>query len=95
MPFEIGISARKHIYACNLLEICSLYSFEKLYMIPLFIIIIHKIHLFHVKVTKMGSSRNMAVLGLSVFIGLTIPTWAQSKEKPIDTGMIYVFLCTC
>lgn len=34
----------------------------------------------------MGSSRNMAVLGLSVFIGLTVPTWAQSQKKPVDTG---------
>ncbi|XP_045168875.2 solute carrier family 23 member 2-like isoform X2 [Mercenaria mercenaria] len=40
----------------------------------------------NLEVTKMGSSRNIAVLGLSVFIGLTVPTWAQSKEKPIDTG---------
>ncbi|XP_060594872.1 solute carrier family 23 member 2-like isoform X2 [Ruditapes philippinarum] len=40
----------------------------------------------NLEVTKMGSSRNMAVLGLSVFIGLTIPTWAQSKDKPVDTG---------
>lgn len=35
----------------------------------------------------MSSSRNIAVLGLSVFIGLVVPTWAQSVPLPVNTGV--------
>ncbi|KAL4221143.1 hypothetical protein ACF0H5_019402 [Mactra antiquata] len=40
----------------------------------------------NLEVTKMSSSRNIAVLGLSVFIGLTVPSWAQTVDRPIRTG---------
>ena len=34
----------------------------------------------------MSSGRNIAILGISVFIGLTVPNWAQGVERPIYTG---------
>lgn len=40
----------------------------------------------NLEVTNMSSPRNMAIVGLSIFIGLSVPTWAQKEEKPISTG---------
>ncbi|KAL4221965.1 hypothetical protein ACF0H5_018015 [Mactra antiquata] len=40
----------------------------------------------NLEVTNMSSPRNMAIFGLSCFIGLAVPTWALKEEKPIDTG---------
>ncbi|WAQ99328.1 S23A1-like protein [Mya arenaria] len=37
-------------------------------------------------VTNMSSPRNIAILGLSVLIGLAVPTWAQASPVPIHTG---------
>ena len=34
----------------------------------------------------MSSPRNMAIIGLSIFIGLSVPTWIEKVEKPINTG---------
>ncbi|KAL4222895.1 hypothetical protein ACF0H5_018935 [Mactra antiquata] len=40
----------------------------------------------NLEVTNMSSARNMAIFGLSVFIGLAVPTWTQQESKPINTG---------
>ncbi|XP_060590151.1 solute carrier family 23 member 1-like [Ruditapes philippinarum] len=40
----------------------------------------------NLEVTNMSSPRNMAILGLSIFIGISIPTWAQATEAPVNTG---------
>ena len=38
------------------------------------------------KVTNMSSPRNIAIFGLSIFIGLCVPTWAQKVKNPVQTG---------
>ncbi|XP_052282148.1 solute carrier family 23 member 1-like isoform X2 [Dreissena polymorpha] len=40
----------------------------------------------NLEVTNMSSPRNIAILGLSVFIGLCVPTWAQKGKNPVQTG---------
>ncbi|WAQ93503.1 S23A2-like protein, partial [Mya arenaria] len=40
----------------------------------------------NLEVTNMHAGRNIAILGVSTFIGLTIPSWAQSVGKPVNTG---------
>ncbi|XP_052796345.1 solute carrier family 23 member 1-like isoform X2 [Mya arenaria] len=40
----------------------------------------------NLEVTNMSSPRNIAILGLSVLIGLAVPTWAQASPVPIHTG---------
>ncbi|XP_060563739.1 solute carrier family 23 member 1-like isoform X2 [Ruditapes philippinarum] len=40
----------------------------------------------NLEVTNMSSPRNMAIIGLSIFIGLSVPTWAQKEDSPIKTG---------
>ncbi|XP_045170261.2 solute carrier family 23 member 1-like [Mercenaria mercenaria] len=38
------------------------------------------------EVTSMSSPRNIAILGLSVCMGLAVPTWAHSVDQPVNTG---------
>ncbi|XP_052788146.1 solute carrier family 23 member 1-like [Mya arenaria] len=40
----------------------------------------------NLEVVDMSSSRNIAIFGLAVFIGLCVPTWAQRVKNPVDTG---------
>ncbi|XP_053374641.1 solute carrier family 23 member 1-like isoform X1 [Mercenaria mercenaria] len=40
----------------------------------------------NLEVTNMSSPRNMAIIGLSIFIGLAVPTWAQKESSPVSTG---------
>ncbi|XP_045169652.2 solute carrier family 23 member 1-like [Mercenaria mercenaria] len=40
----------------------------------------------NLEVTNMSSPRNMAIIGLSIFIGLSVPTWAQKVDRPVQTG---------
>ncbi|WAQ93740.1 S23A2-like protein [Mya arenaria] len=37
-------------------------------------------------VTNMSSPRNIAIFGLSIFIGLAVPTWAKKHKSPVQTG---------
>ncbi|XP_045170564.2 solute carrier family 23 member 2-like isoform X2 [Mercenaria mercenaria] len=40
----------------------------------------------NLEVTNMSSPRNMAIIGLSIFIGLSVPTWVQQVVTPIHSG---------
>ncbi|KAH3716415.1 hypothetical protein DPMN_059138 [Dreissena polymorpha] len=40
----------------------------------------------NLEVTNMSSPRNIAILGLSVFIGLCVPAWARKVKNPVQTG---------
>lgn len=34
----------------------------------------------------MQSSRNLAIIGISVIIGLMIPNWAKNNSRDLETG---------
>ena len=40
----------------------------------------------------MGSSRNLFILGLSLFTGLAVPDWVAANQSTIQTGQHAVFL---
>ncbi|XP_052781708.1 solute carrier family 23 member 1-like isoform X2 [Mya arenaria] len=40
----------------------------------------------NLEVTNMSSPRNIAIFGLSIFIGLAVPTWAKKHKSPVQTG---------
>lgn len=41
----------------------------------------------------MSSSRNLAILGLAVFIGLCVPTWVNKVKSPVNTGRAKIMHC--
>ena len=43
-------------------------------------------NLHYFQVTNLSSPRNIAILGLSVFIGLMVPTWVKKVKTPFETG---------
>ena len=36
----------------------------------------------------MSSSRNMAIVGLSIMLGIMIPTYIKETKNPINTGTV-------
>ena len=40
------------------------------------------------QVVSLSSSRNMAIIGLAVILGIMIPTWVGKVENPFNTGTI-------
>lgn len=35
----------------------------------------------------MQSTRNLAIIGVSIMVGLMIPHWAKTNQKDLETGM--------
>ena len=42
----------------------------------------------------MNSSRNLFIVGFSLFFGLSMPQWMASHPHAINTG-IYIYICVC
>ena len=40
----------------------------------------------------MSSSRNLFIVGLSLFTGLTVPQWISANQSSIQTGMCFLFV---
>jgi len=40
----------------------------------------------------MSSSRNLFIVGLSLFTGLTVPQWISANQSNIQTGMRVLFV---
>jgi len=40
----------------------------------------------------MSSSRNLFIVGLSLFTGLTVPQWISANQSSIQTGMRVLFV---
>ena len=40
----------------------------------------------NLQVTDLNSTRNMAVLGIAVIVGLLLPTWLEQNKDTIDFG---------
>ena len=40
------------------------------------------------QVINMSSSRNMAIVGLSIMLGIMIPTYIKETKNPINTGKV-------
>ena len=40
------------------------------------------------QVVSLSSSRNIAIIGLAVILGVMIPTWVGKVENPFNTGTL-------
>ena len=42
----------------------------------------------NLQVLNMSSSRNMAIIGISVMIGIMVPTYIKETKNPISSGTL-------
>ena len=44
----------------------------------------------NIQYTDMQSTRNLAIIGVSIMVGLMVPFWAANNAKALETGFFYI-----
>ena len=47
-----------------------------------------QISFINLQVINMSSSRNMAIIGISIMVGIMVPTYIKETKNPISTGTL-------
>ena len=56
---------------------------------PCYFICLTGVVLSNLQVVDLGSSRNLAIIGTSIFTGLMVPHWIETYPSELSTGKMY------